>query len=51
MAALPRRRCTGADSAALDDVSATEWRNLSPAAVLQMKGAALDDVSATEWRM
>ena len=37
--------------AALDDVSATEWRkagDTQPGIILLL--AALDDVSATEWR-
>ena len=38
-------------SAALDDVSATEWRVLVPLNVSLPPDAALDDVSATEWRI
>ena len=37
-------------SAALDDVSATEWRPTLLPLPHPKKHAALDDVSATEWR-
>ena len=38
-------------SAALDDVSATEWREEPSLHELELPYAALDDVSATEWRL
>ena len=38
-------------SAALDDVSATEWRRGRVECGDAADGAALDDVSATEWRL
>ena len=37
--------------AALDDVSATEWRIKRHPHLLRQTPAALDDVSATEWRL
>ena len=37
-------------SAALDDVSATEWRPYDEWQEKYGDSAALDDVSATEWR-
>ena len=39
------------ESAALDDVSATEWRETDLAERERIAAAALDDVSATEWRV
>ena len=47
---LPTSDCSTCNLAALDDVSATEWRlNSSPRWPMTFT-AALDDVSATEWR-
>ena len=37
--------------AALDDVSATEWRKVMTEQITMKILAALDDVSATEWRL
>ena len=37
-------------AAALDDVSATEWRSIGLPGRSSHLAAALDDVSATEWR-
>ncbi len=49
MAGGLRRVSDDGASVALDDVSATEWRD-KHFAVLQPTSVALDDVSATEWR-
>ena len=46
---LQDRSHPSACRAALDDVSATEWREIPVFHRVQIR-AALDDVSATEWR-
>ena len=56
MSVLPNGGCqaisllASSGSAALDDVSATEWRRPVRHTQLPIHHAALDDVSATEWR-
>ena len=51
MAVLIALADKGSKTAALDDVSATEWRRKrSTSSSSTGIAAALDDVSATEWR-
>ena len=50
MAALNGKALFPQHPAALDDVSATEWRSQGERRQIWQARAALDDVSATEWR-
>ena len=51
MAVVRESGVSGVHLAALDDVSATEWRLSRNILSDSDSIAALDDVSATEWRM